>query len=435
MKAILVTYLCVCLHLCYTQESEIPKCIETGDDLEKVCQYPKFEDDDELLRTTDEYKCYCDFSVDEGYQIEIIVEKLDLNGDKQDYILISTDVSPDKYKFSWHLNEQRRILLLGLNARLDFKTSDKQRGEQFSVRMKRFGVLTTTTTGPTPPMEWPSPGDNDRIFHLVNLTTTPHDVTNKNETFRNVIAKLAQEYCEKQEIPLHEDVTKDNVIIDLVITCPMSWPSYETCTQLRYAIPVVQVNGTDPAYQLQLKHLEKIWSIFVATELDKLGWTLYDVPDNNNKLLLWLGISLGVILVFCLFLLAVQKIGFILQNPDPRRLSDTKHIIDHQSRISDASLIPTTSQIVPSIFEDNAMAFFEPDLNTMNQSQVHMSSNNIIDIDESSDEEILTVSVQTSKHNSINLENSHDHESMIFNAMYVQWRHLQSNMQNTYHDG
>lgn len=73
-------------------EPETPKCIESGDDLEKICQYPKFIDEDELLRATEEeeHKCYCDFSVDEGYQIEIIVDSLKLDGAKQDYLLISS---------------------------------------------------------------------------------------------------------------------------------------------------------------------------------------------------------------------------------------------------------------------------------------------------------------------------------------------------------
>lgn len=93
----------------------------------------------------------------------------------------------------------------------------------------------------------------------------------------------------------------------------MSWPDYQSCTQLRYAIPVFLVNAT--AYELKLVHLKKIWSIFVDTQLGKLDWTLYEVPDNESKLLIWVAVSLGVLIVFSLLLLAIRKVGFLLQNP------------------------------------------------------------------------------------------------------------------------
>lgn len=51
------------------------------------------------------------------------------------------------------------------------------------------------------------------------------------------------------------------------------------------------------------------------TQLGKLDWTLYEVPDNESKMLIWVAVSLGVLIVFSLMLLVVRKVSFLLQNP------------------------------------------------------------------------------------------------------------------------
>lgn len=77
------------------------------------------------------------------------------------------------------------------------------------------------------------------------------------------------------------------------------------------------------------------------------------LPDNNNIILMWIGISIGIILIFLVILYSIWKLDFFQDyNRMTPNADDQNCIVSNSSEI-DISMFPSPHQIVPSLFPNN----------------------------------------------------------------------------------
>lgn len=161
--------------------------------------------------------------------------------------------------------------------------------------------------------------------------------------------------------------------------CPDTWPRYEECITLEFAVPlrpvVVQVEDEseglgfdtrnrgyipmttteepETEYQLSTANLERMWNDFGAMALAKVGIEVYKMPENSAVLLIWIAISLCIIAAFIFVLYSIWKIDFF---KDYRRISKLSRETQDEDRSElkqkefDISMFPSPHQIVPSLF-------------------------------------------------------------------------------------
>lgn len=303
-----------------------------------------------------------------GYNVNVTIDYLDLDAAAGDYLFISPGhtllkdgssivitsplETPKKLQVMHH--SEMLVFLVTQDRSTSGNTGTKYKGFQLSYEAE--GVLTTeapsTTPRPSLPMA-PLSVEDDIIVYVKNIT--PVDMyTKKLMSFKGSIVDMAKIVCTKHNVTCSEpneniQITTENVQIPLITECPRSWPDWEHCTEVNMSVPIYASEDNNKTYELTREHLQLMWSLYGNQEL-KDGMQVYQVPDSEETLRLWLYITVGVAALFSLIMVLVWR--FDLFNVNPKRNHPSSFdIFERDSIASTNSWISNSYQEVPPMVD------------------------------------------------------------------------------------
>lgn len=103
----------------------------------------------------------------------------------------------------------------------------------------------------------------------------------------------------------------NNVILQEIIECSVSWPNYKNCVSLTFSVPIELENEPDSpwsGYQLTSEHLQIMWNNYAKKYL-KDGLYIYNPPDPTPWLKFQLILFSSVTLIFVICLIAIRQIS------------------------------------------------------------------------------------------------------------------------------
>ncbi|XP_062552532.1 uncharacterized protein LOC134217736 [Armigeres subalbatus] len=257
-------------------------------------------------------------------------------------------------------------------------SSENQTHKGYFLTYAPFGTVVSLTTPTTTEMivpreelQWFRREVSIREIMMVSVETWPN--------VKAALANASNAFVEMHQLK-YKPCRADDVKI-LVQKCPDTWPGYEECVSLEFAIPLrpivvieeepegmdtkrrfVQGKGFIPLttteepeaeYQLTKANLEHMWNEFGAMALAEVGIEVYKMPENSSVLLIWIAISVCVLAAFIFVLYSIWKIDFF---KDYRRISKLTREPQDEDRSElkkkefDISMFPSPHQIVPSLF-------------------------------------------------------------------------------------
>lgn len=250
----------------------------------------------------------------------------------------------------------------------------------FRLTYAPFGTVVSPTTPSTTEMIVP----REELQWIRREVSISRSMMVSVETWPNVKAALANAsnaFVEKYQLK-YKPCRPDDIRI-LAQKCPDTWPGYEECVSLEFAVPlrpIVVIEeesegfGLDPKrklalgkgfiplttteepeaeYQLAKGNLERMWDEFGAIGLAEVGIEVYKMPENAAVLLIWIAISVCILAAFIFVLYSIWKIDFF---KDYRRISKLSREPPDEDRSElkkkefDISMFPSPHQIVPSLF-------------------------------------------------------------------------------------
>lgn len=253
-----------------------------------------------------------------GYNIDVTINYLDLDEAAGDYLIISPGPSLVRDEASVVLtgiiNTTKRIRVMDHNEMtvllvIQERTAKESREDGgFHLSYKAFGETTIqppTTTPDTLLPTAPTHIDSDISVYMSGIRAYQFYRT-KILPFKDAVAKMANNYCESNNISTQNSTMRDNVRLSLITECPRTWPNWETCTKVNMTVPVYVTNAD--AYQLTRKSLEEMWNTYANAMLPDINLSVYQVPDMEETLYLWLYIFLGVAAIFTLLMVTVWRL-------------------------------------------------------------------------------------------------------------------------------
>lgn len=282
--------------------------------------------------------------------------------------------------------------------------SEVQSHKGFRLTYAPFGTVVSLTTPTTTEMIVP----REELQWVRKEVMISRDMMVSVETWPQV--KMALANASNAFVQLHQlkyQLCRPDDIRILAQKCPDTWPGYEECVSLEFAIPLrpivvieEEVEGShgldgksrmvagkgfiplttteepEVEYQLAKDNLERMWMEFGAMALADVGIEVYKMPENASVLLIWIAISLCILAAFIFVLYSIWKIDFF---KDYRRISKLSREPrdDDRSELKkkeyDISMFPSPHQVVPTLFptgdpysERSAEAQYAYDNSTMN---------------------------------------------------------------------
>lgn len=299
-------------------------------------------------------------TAEEGVGVDVTIQYLDIDpqtdflyfrgGDKETTtesgpVLTGSISSPKKYRIV-HTNK--------LYVHFASNSVETQNYKGFLLSYAPYGNSTPTTEAPTtlPVLNF---DEIDSISVSIILPTTKRNTVTYDQ-FREILAAKANAFMIDYNISAVA-ATVEDVVFPSVRSCSQSWPNSGDCLHLEFAIPVelkdLDLDDLDqPAYELNSTNLWIIWNDYAQEEFATRGFVTYQ-KETTSILLMWIGISFGIIIVFLVVLYGISKMDFVQEY---RRMSTGKDDTDYgQKKESfNVSMYPNPYQIAPSLFpEDN----------------------------------------------------------------------------------
>ncbi|XP_063237723.1 uncharacterized protein LOC134539521 [Bacillus rossius redtenbacheri] len=300
-------------------------------------------------------------TVADGYQAELTVRSLLVA--PGDYLVVSPGGRPLATAAAavlvGRLRSPRRLRALGSpQLHLHFHAAGEAgllaQLEGFSLAFGTDSPLTTTQPPTPPPSTLPSAPPSVADTCTVFLRgRSPADFLQYSAELRTSVKEMAQAYCREHNISVLQDITEQNVVFRLVERCALSWPDSQLCTRLQLAVPV----DTPSGYQLTASSICAMWEEQArgSARLAQLGLQVYDAPDAQVSMLVWLGVALGVTLVFTASLLVAWR----LLNSRSRSRQDST--ADSRANLSEQSWLDNLPHQQLPITAASGVREFEPD--------------------------------------------------------------------------
>uniref|UniRef100_A0A182JNZ6 CUB domain-containing protein n=1 Tax=Anopheles christyi TaxID=43041 RepID=A0A182JNZ6_9DIPT len=329
------------------------------------------------------------FSVDGGRGVQITIHDLDLDpntdflfiraGNLEDTlekgpVLTGTYTEPLRF-----LIPQSTFFTIHFVAGQDNETEQNHRGFQLSYAP--FGELNSPTTPTTTEVIVPQ---EELQWTTKEIVITP-EMMSLPSTWAEIKAALS--YASNQYIEGHNLTYMPSRPFDVKLLarkCPDTWRNYENCVSLEFSVPLRPIfyepsddddgldfgfgnkflqkgfisisttEATEPQYELDVEKLDEMWEEFGQMALQRAGYEMYIMPENNRILLTWIGISLAIVGTFLFVLYMIWKIDIF---KDYRRISRTSHattVDDDKNELKkkefDISMFPSPHQVVPTFF-------------------------------------------------------------------------------------
>ncbi|XP_059475072.1 uncharacterized protein LOC132196432 isoform X2 [Neocloeon triangulifer] len=252
-----------------------------------------------------------------GLGVNITLDKLNLNADLGDYLLINPGTEIDKsssalltwkikkpIQFSMPVRDNFTIKLV-LGARLE----EENVGDvTFRLRYSNFDLPTPapttvpTTTGlPTPPADEEVP-----TYTVFVGGIDPEKFYSEIETFKERVASASNEICRISDIKLIKPIEAENVLIYYLRQCPPGWPNSAQCIEMEMAVPAF-VSGQNPPYQLDRIRLEQMWNLVRKDDYLPAPMYVYDEP-LKLALIWWVCVFFGVMVIFIALIILTWRI-------------------------------------------------------------------------------------------------------------------------------
>uniref|UniRef100_A0A1Q3FMJ0 CUB domain-containing protein n=1 Tax=Culex tarsalis TaxID=7177 RepID=A0A1Q3FMJ0_CULTA len=327
---------------------------------------------------------YQEFNVSEGIGVQVTIHELDLDP-TSDFLHIrggsANDTDEKGPIFTGKIDKPLRFLIAHTTTFSVRFLSQHEEGAEphghrgFRLTYAPFGTrtepTTTTTTEPPVPQE-----EYQWIRKEIAVSKAMMQALDTWARVRAELANASNPFVEEHKLKYKPCKPEDIRIV--AQKCPDTWPNYEECVTLRFAVPLrpepveedqspqgisglfgksyISVSTTEPPkqeYQLSEANLERMWNDYGAMALAQIGIEAYKMPENAQILLIWIAISLCILAAFIFVLYSIWKIDFF---KDYRRISkmNREQPDDDRNELKkkefDISMFPSPHQIVPSFF-------------------------------------------------------------------------------------
>ncbi|XP_033606879.1 uncharacterized protein LOC111863265 isoform X3 [Cryptotermes secundus] len=238
-----------------------------------------------------------------------------------------------------------------MDVTINYLDLDEAAGDFLIISPGETTLQPPTTTPNTTLPTAPSHIDSDISIYVSGIGAYQFYST-KILPFKDVVAKMATNYCESKDISTQNSTTRENVRLSLITECPRTWPNWETCTKVNMTVPVHVINAD--AYELTRRSLEEMWNMYANTMLPNISLSVYQVPDIEETLHLWLYIFLGVAAIFTLLMVTAWRLNLL-------NISNKKGTTMHYGPFENVSIASTDSWISNSYQEVPPMTDFYHD--------------------------------------------------------------------------
>lgn len=292
-----------------------------------------------------------------GEGIELNITDFAVNGALGDFLLIKPggvdDSGNDGLVFTYRLNSERRYRFTDV-SRLFMRFHSNQgmsffRG--FSISAKMIAPFPTETGEPIP-----EPEAVVAPPHSTATVTLALPVVNfmaVNDTFRELLADMAQEYIRDHDVDPGLNATSHVTQLTRVDLCPMTWTGYEHCTAVSFGVSLVyEDEEQDP--RLNEEDLKTMWTTYVnrdpfALRLSAMGITEFHGPSSAT-MTLWLVIAAGVVLCMSLLAFVLWRYSCFEGYTRMKAYSDTESIVTEKRNLD---LYPTPHQTLPPLYAES----------------------------------------------------------------------------------
>ncbi|XP_058452983.1 uncharacterized protein LOC131431346 [Malaya genurostris] len=323
-----------------------------------------------------------------GIGIQVTVHKLDLDPSSDFLYIRGGSINDNDEKgpvLTGTIKEPLRFLIahtttFSVHFVSQHNESEPQTHTGFLLTYAPFGTVVSPTTPSTTEMivpreelQWIRKEISISRSMIVSVETWP--------IIKTALMTASNAFIEQHQLKYKPSRAEDIRI--LAQKCPDTWPSYEECVSLEFAVPLrplpapieeetdgfgldgkgklaakgfISITTTDAPeteYQLSVANLERMWKEFGAMALADQGIEVYKMPENESVLLIWIAISLCILAAFIFVLYSIWKIDFF---KDYRRISRLSREAPDDDRNElkkkefDISMFPSPHQIVPSLF-------------------------------------------------------------------------------------
>ncbi|XP_053692441.1 uncharacterized protein LOC128740891 [Sabethes cyaneus] len=354
------------------------------------------EHPEEVILTSENYpqpypkvvNSYENFTVTGGIGVQVTIHNLDLDHES-DFLYIRGGSTNDKDEkgpvLTGTIKEPIQFLIAHTTTfSVHFVSQHAETEEQthagYRLTYAPFGTVVSPTTPSTTEMIVP----RDELQWLRKEISISRTMMASVETWpliKNALVNASNAFIEQRQLKYQFARVEDIRI--LAQKCPDTWPNYEECVSLEFAIPLrplvavleedsegfgldgkAKIRGRgfislttteEPVqeYQLTVDNLEQMWTDFGAMALAEVGVEVYQMPENESVLLIWIAISLCVLAAFIFVLYSIWKIDFFKDYRRISRLSREPQDDDRnelKKKEFDISMFPSPHQIVPSLF-------------------------------------------------------------------------------------
>lgn len=350
-----------------------------------------------------------DYTVTGGIGVQITIHDIDLDHET-DFLFIRggsvTDKDENGPVLTGKISSPVRFLIphtttFSIHFVSQHDESEVQSHKGFRLTYAPFGTVVSPTTPTTTEMIVP----REELQWIRKEVSISREMMISVETWplvKTALANASNAFVELYQLK-YKPCRPDDIRI-LAQKCPDTWPGYEECVSLEFAVPLrpivvieeesdavdgksrlavgkgfISLTTTEEPeveYQLATGNLERMWNEFGAMALAEVGIEVYKMPENASVLLIWIAISLCVLAAFIFVLYSIWKIDFF---KDYRRISKLSREPQEEDRSElkkkeyDISMFPSPHQIVPTLFptgdpynERPAEAQYAYDNSTMN---------------------------------------------------------------------
>lgn len=350
-----------------------------------------------------------DYTVTGGIGVQITIHDIDLDHET-DFLFIRggsvTDKDENGPVLTGKISSPVRFLIphtttFSIHFVSQHDESEVQSHKGFRLTYAPFGTVVSPTTPTTTEMIVPQ----EELQWIRKEVSISREMMISVETWplvKTALANASNAFVELYQLK-YKPCRPDDIRI-LAQKCPDTWPGYEECVSLEFAVPLrpivvieeesdavdgksrlavgkgfISLTTTEEPeveYQLATGNLERMWNEFGAMALAEVGIEVYKMPENASVLLIWIAISLCVLAAFIFVLYSIWKIDFF---KDYRRISKLSREPQEEDRSElkkkeyDISMFPSPHQIVPTLFptgdpynERPAEAQYAYDNSTMN---------------------------------------------------------------------
>ncbi|XP_025833857.1 uncharacterized protein LOC112905504 isoform X2 [Agrilus planipennis] len=196
-------------------------------------------------------------------------------------------------------------------------------------------------------------------------------------SLKNVIAKMATEFCSHKSFVLNNSITADNVTITYLNTCPSNWAEASTCVTLTFAVPIALADDYF-GYQLNSTSLQEMWDKLAQRYLNTIGLGIYVGKDGSKYLTTWILIFSIVLVVFMVAMYLVRCLikRSVYRSSGKRNISDMDTIWKERDSVNEFHLGPHPLQDVPPFFQSQIQDF-EPGITEAEPTPMYSSDSRL----------------------------------------------------------